>query len=401
MKAAKVSQLKSHEEFLGNLQLSTRFSALPPSSTLAVGDEVRRLRAQGRNIHNLSGGSPDPAPPVALDFPSISHDENRLGDPRGELVLREAFAKRLSRVHGVERSGKSEIIATIGAKQAVYFSLLALLESGDEVIVIDPCWVTYAPSIALVGGRAVPVPLSAKNALDIGAIAAAVTSRTRAVLINTPHNPTGRVFTESELSSLAQLVKAKNLWLICDESFDLFTFDGRRHVSPGVFDFIRDQTILLYSFSKSFSLPSARIGMLVGPKPLVRLIANCTQQVITSVALPSQKIAYAALEKENEWTKMLRKAYQDKRDACLAMLETEPRLATHVPEGTFYVFPDIRRLGVSSAELTRHLLDKANVAVTPGVIFGGAGEAHIRINLVGPIQSINIGMKALLRGLPT
>jgi len=186
--------------------------------------------------------------------------------------------------------------------------------------------VTYAPSVELAGGRAIPVPLAAPdNRLDTEAIAAAITGRTRAVLINTPHNPTGRVFSEAELSALAHLVKERDLWLMCDESFDLFVFDGRTHLSPGVFDAIRDRTILLYSFSKAFALPSYRIGMLAGPEPVCSLVANCTQQLISSVALASQKVAHAALQKETEWAPLLRRTYQDKRDACLALLKQDAR----------------------------------------------------------------------------
>jgi len=292
-------------------------------------------------------------------------------------------------------------VATIGAKQGVYFAALALLERGDEVIVLDPCWVTYAPSVELAGGKAVPVPLAGPDKrLDVAAIAAAVTPRTRAVLINTPHNPTGRVFTEAELSALAELVKGHDLWLICDESFDLFVFDGGRHLSPGVFDSIRARTILLYSFSKAFALPSYRIGMLVGPEPICRLVANCTQQLISSVSLASQKVACEALAAEAEWAPFLRRTYQAKRDACLAALRQDPRFDAPAPQGTFYLFPGIARFGRTSDDLTAHLLDKAGVAVTSGAAFGASGEGHIRLNLVGPLTTILEGARALLRGLP-
>jgi aspartate/methionine/tyrosine aminotransferase len=382
--------------------LSARLTALPPSGTLAVGEQVKALRAQGRTIFNLSGGAPDPAAPVALaGIAAITADENRLGDPHGELPLRQAFAQRLARVHDVVRSGESEMVVTVGAKQGVYFALLALIEPGDEVIVIDPCWVTYAPSVGLAGGRAVPVPLGPEDMLDVAAIRAALTSRTRALLINTPHNPTGRVFSEAELSALVAFVRERDLWLICDESFDLFVFDGRRHLSPGAFDVVREQTILLYSFSKAFALPSARIGMLVAPEAVARLVANATQQIITSVALASQKLAYMALQKESDWAPLLRRAYQEKRDACLALLETEPRLMTRVPEGTFYLFPDVSRIGLGGAALTRHLLAQAGVAVTSGDAFGAAGQGHIRINLVGPLPGILAGTRKLLEALPS
>jgi aspartate/methionine/tyrosine aminotransferase len=375
-------------------------ASLPPSGTLAVGGQVRTLRAARRTIFNLSGGAPDPAPPVGLAPPAIAPGENALGDPWGEPFLRQAFADRLARRHGVVR-GEREMVATIGAKQGVYFAALALLEPGDEVIVLDPCWVTYAPSVALAGGKAVPVALAGPdNRLDIEAVSAAVTPRTRAILVNTPHNPTGRVFTEAELSALADLVRRRNLWLICDESFDLFVFDGGRHLSPGLFDAIRDRTILLYSFSKAFALPSYRIGMLVGPEPICRLIATCTQQLISSVSLVSQKVACEAMDKEAEWAPFLRRTYQDKRDACLAVLRQEARFEASPPQGTFYLFPGIVRFGMSSDAFTAHLLESAGVAVTSGSVFGATGEGHVRLNLVGPLPAILEGARALLGGLP-
>ena len=375
-------------------------ASLPPSGTLAVGERVRTLRAGGRTIFNLSGGAPDPAPLVGLGGPAIAPAENALGDPWGEPFLRKAFVDRLARRHGVMR-GEREMVATIGAKQGVYFAALALLEPGDEVVVLDPCWSTYAPSIGLAGGRAVPVALAGPDfRLDVAAIAAAVTPRTRAILVTTPHNPTGRVFTEAELSALADLVKQQGLWLICDESFDLFVFDDGRHVSPGRFEAIRDRTILLYSFSKSFALPSYRIGMLVAPEEICRLIATCTQQLISSVSLASQKVACEAMAREDEWAPLLRRAYQDKRDTCLAILRQEPRFDLFVPQGSFYLFPGIARFGLSSDAFAAHLLDGAGVAVTSGAVFGAAGEGHVRINLVGPLPAIVEGARALLRGLP-
>jgi aspartate/methionine/tyrosine aminotransferase len=389
------------ERLAGGGRLSGRLGRLPPSGTLAVGEKVRALRASGRRIFNLSGGAPDPGPPVGLELPAIAPGENSLGDPWGELTLRKSFADRLAHRHNVVRGADRETVVTIGAKQGLYFALLALLEPGDEVIVIDPCWVTYVPSVELAGGRAIPVPLAAPdNRLDTEAIAAAVTGRTRVVLINTPHNPTGRVFSEAELSVLAHLVKERDLWLMCDESFDLFVFDGRTHLSPGVFDAIRDRTILLYSFSKAFALPSCRIGMLVGPEPVCSLVANCTQQLISSVALASQKVAHAALQKETEWAPLLRRTYQDKRDACLALLKQDARVDARAPQGTFYLFPNIARTGWSSQRLATHLLDAAEVAVTSGAVFGSAGEGHIRLNLVGPLPALLEGTKALLQGLP-
>ncbi len=380
--------------------MMTALAGLPPSGTLAVGERVRALRAAGKPVFNLSGGAPDPGPPVGLTLPAIAPAENALGDPWGESFLRQAFAERLARRHGVMRTER-EMVATIGAKQGVYFAALALLERGDEVIVLDPCWVTYSPSVELAGGKAVPVPLAGPDKrLDVAAIAAAITPRTRAVLINTPHNPTGRVFTEAELSALADLVKGHDLWLICDESFDLFVFDGGRHLSPGLFDTIRDRTILLYSFSKAFALPSYRIGMLVGPEPICRLVANCTQQLISSVSLASQKVACEALSTEAEWAPFLRRTYQAKRDACLAVLRRDPRFDALVPQGTFYLFPGVARFGRASDDLTTHLLDEAGVAVTSGAAFGASGEGHIRLNLVGPLPAILDGARALLRGLP-
>src|SRR5258708_22924507 len=187
---------------------------------------------------------------------------------------------------------------------------------------------------------------------------------------------------------------------MCDESVDLFVCDGRTHLSPGVLDAIRDRPILLYSFSKAFALPSYRIGMLVGPEPVCSLVANCTQQLISSVALASQKVAHAALKKETEWGPLLRRTYQDKRDACLALLKQDARVDARAPQGTFYLFPNIERTGWSSERLATRLLDAAGVAVTSGAVFGGAGEGHIPLNPVGPRPALPEGTKALLRGPP-
>ncbi len=383
------------------LSFGNRTSTIPPSGTLEVTRKVRALRRQGIDIVSLAGGAPEPGPDCLATPFKFPVESNVLGDPAGEMDLRTAIAAKLERDQGLIYDPETEVVVTIGAKQGVYASLLALIEPGDEVLVLDPCWVSYAPAVRLAGGvpRVVPFVHGGEYFLDGHALAARVNRRTRAVILNTPHNPTGRVFSGDELAAAARVVSDHGLWVLTDESFDKFVFDGHQHLSIASLAGMRARTIVLQSFSKAFALPGIRVGYLAAPSSVCQAVARLNEHLISCVSPLAQSIALAALADEPSWTHRLRDSFLSKRNIALEGLSNIRGMSCTVPEGTFYVFPDISAFGSTSSEFASRLLDQARVAVTPGSAFGAGAENHIRINLVGPVEALREGLERLRRVL--
>jgi aspartate aminotransferase len=378
-------------------RLNPRLRDLPPSGTMAVGAEVRRRRARGIDVINLGGGHAEPGPACLLAPFAFDPRRNTGGDPAGELDLRQALAEKLTRDQKLDFDPAGEIVITSGAKQAILPTLLAMIEAGDEVLLLDPSWVSYAPAIQLAGGIPKPVSLLHANGfrLDSSAIEAQITPRSRAIIINNPHNPTGRVFTADELAAVAAIAIERNLWVISDESFDKFVFDGRHHASIAALDLMRARTVVVQSFSKAFALPGARVGYLAGPAGLCESVVRFNEHVITCASPLMQSLALSVLADETAWTAQLLDRYYEKRQATHEALRTMTGLRFTPTEGTFYAFADIRAHSTSSAEFAARLLDKARVAVTPGIAFGSTAESFVRINLVGPLDDIREGMRRM------
>lgn len=378
-------------------RLTARLRDLPPSGTMAVGAEIRLRRARGINVVNLGGGLAEPAP-ACLDAPvAFDPRRNAGGDAAGELDLRKALADKLRRDQQLEFDPAREIVITTGAKQAILPTLLAVIDAGDEVLVFDPSWVTYVPAIRLAGGIAKPVPLRRGNEFRIerSALEKQLTPRSRAIIVNTPHNPTGRVFTRDELATIATVAVERNLWVISDESFDKFVFEGRRHLSIATLAHVRERTVVVQSFSKAFALPGARVGYLAAPAALCEAVVRFNEHVVTCASPLMQSLALSTLADEESWSARLLERMHQKRAMAHAALSAIPGVRFAPTEGTFYVFADISAHNASSAAFAGRMLDTANVAVTPGIAFGEAAEGYVRINLVGPLEDIREGLRRM------
>jgi aspartate/methionine/tyrosine aminotransferase len=378
-------------------RLNPRLRDLPPSGTMAVSAEIRRRRERGIDVINLGGGLAEPGPACLLAPFALDPRRNVGGDPAGELDLRKALAEKLRRDQGLDFDPAGQIVITTGAKQAILPTLLAMLEAGDDVLLLDPSWVSYAPAIQLAGGVPKPVSLLHANGfrLDSAVIEAQLTPRSRAIIINNPHNPTGRVFTAEELAAVAAVAIERNLWVISDESFDKFVFDGRRHLSIATLAHMRPRTVVVQSFSKAFALPGARVGYLAGPAALCEAVIRFNEHVITCASPLMQSLALSVLADETAWTTQLLDHYRMKRQTAHEALCTIAGLQFTPTEGTFYAFANIKAHSASSAEFAARLLDRAGVAVTPGIAFGRTAEGFVRINLVGPLDDIREGLRRM------
>lgn len=383
------------------MRLTSRLDSLPPSGTLAVGAKVRQLRGRGRNIINLGGGMAEPAASCLEGPITFASMRNVAGDPSGEPDLRAALAKKLARDQGLTYDAATEIVVTNGAKQAILPALLAILEAGDEVLVLDPSWVSYVPAIRLAGG--VPRPVSLRHGgsfrLAASALSEHLTERTRAIIINSPHNPTGRVFTREELAGVAAIAAARDLWVLSDESFDKFVYDGHRHLSIASLKDMQRRTAVVQSFSKAFALPGARVGYLAAPAPLCRAVVRFNEHVITCVSPLMQSVALAALAGEAQWNGQLIDRHRLKRQVAHEALARIPRIRFTPTEGTFYAFADVTGYDPSSESFADRMIEQAGVALTPGITFGRSAEGYVRINLVGPLEELEEGLRRMHQAL--
>lgn len=355
---------------VGELRLVPRLR--PFTSTIFA--EMTAL-AVANDAVNLGQGFPDtdgPASMLAAAQQAIAGGLNQYPPGPGMPVLRAAVAAdRLAR-YGQVLDPDTEVLITVGATEAVAAALLALVEPGDEVVVLDPSYDSYAAAVALAGARAVRVPLVADGrrfAVDLDAVRAAVGPRTRVLLVNSPHNPTGTVFTDDELRGLAALAVQRDLVVVTDEVYEHLTFDGRRHLPLCTLPGMAGRTLSVSSAAKTFNVTGWKTGWVCGPAELVAAVRAAKQFLTFVGAAPFQPAVAHALAHEQDWVVGLRESLQRKRDALSATL-AEVGMAVHASEGTYFVCADPRSLGVTdAAAFCRELPARVGVAAVPVGVF--------------------------------
>jgi aspartate aminotransferase len=336
---------------------------------------LERLRSQGRDIVSLAVGEPEyPTPPeiVAATCRAAEQGHTRYGPVAGLPALRERLAETF-------RSwGPENLVVGNGAKQCLFQIFLVLCGPGDEILLPRPCWVSFAQQIRLCGARPVFVDCP-DHGIDPELLAAAITARTRAVLLNSPNNPTGAVYSRESLSAVVDLCLAHDLFLISDEAYDGFVYDGKSCISAFVFPDIRSQLAVVRSFSKRFCMTGFRVGYTAAPEPLIREMVKLQSHTTGNVCTFAQYGALAALSLTEDPLSVWLEDLQQKRDRVYRRLS--PLYPCRLPSGAFYCFFDVSsrlRQGETAADFAARLLDTAAVAVVPGDDFGT--RDHIRIS---------------------
>jgi aspartate aminotransferase len=354
-------------------QLSDRIQRVSKSRTVHLSSVIDSLRRQGHPIINLGIGEPDEDPfaqVLTKTSNALTGGETRYGPVSGIPELREAIAGRFNGYTA------NNIIVTNGSKQALYMAIQVLCNPGDEVIIPRPCWVSFCEQIKLAG--AIPVLVKTKaHQLDCEAIEKAINVRTKMIIINSPNNPTGAVYPESALGKIAHLAIAHDLYLLSDEAYEAFVYDGLTHNSPFDFPHVRDRLIVAGSFSKTYCMTGFRIGYAAASESIISAIARLQSHLTGNVCTFAQHGALAATRLSPTHFYHWRNELQNKRDITLEILKKFP---CHTPRGAFYVFPNIThclKKGESTEALAAEVLQRVNVAVAPGEAFGGDG--HIRI----------------------
>ncbi len=371
------------------MHISRRLATLKPSETLAISAQARELQRQGHDVIALAAGEPDFTPPreireavarEALEGPT------RYGVTPGSLELREATAAFLKRTKGLDYA-PSEIIFSNGGKQALYNAMVALVDEGNEVIILTPYWVTYPAHTELVGGIPVYVQCRGENGfkVDFDELRAAITGRTRVLILNNPSNPAGAYYVPDEVRELTRICTEAGVAIISDEVYDTIVFTDDPYLSPAAASPEgRAGTALIGSLSKSFAMPGWRIGYLAGPEEWMKKVAGFQSQSSHHPCALAQAAALAAYRGDTSAAERMRDAFRQRRDYLLPVIERIPGLTVKVPpQGAFYLMMDITEILAAKPELEGStgfctwLLDEAKVALVPGAAFGAEGYARL------------------------
>lgn len=342
-------------------------------------------------VISLGVGEPDfPTPKVIRDaaIASINNEETYYTSNWGSPEMREAVSVYLKERYGLTYSPTNEILVTVGTSEAVDLALRSLVDPGDEVLIPEPCYVSYEPNVRLVGGVPVYIRTRSENKFKLMAkdLEAAITSKSRVLIMPYPSNPTGAIMTEEEMAGIAELVKKHNLFVISDELYSELTY-GRKHCSFATLPGMHERTYVVNGFSKSFAMTGWRVGFLCGPGELLTQTVKIHQYTMLCAPIMAQRAATAALrEGIPEMEKMI--GIYDQRRRYLIDRLNAMGLDCFEPEGAFYAFPSIRRTGMASEEFADQLLQEKLVAVVPGSGFGPGGEGFLRLCYAYSIEEI-------------
>ncbi len=384
-------------------ELSRVVSSIPPSETLAVSDRAKALKAAGHDVVALAGGDPDFDTPdyiTAAAFKAIENGATHYPAPmKGITPLLEAIAEKMATDNGITVKPGSDIVVTPGGKWALFLALSAILNPGDEVLYLEPVWVSYPPMIALAGGVPVAVTLPGEDNFRITAdrLRAKVTSRTKALMVNSPNNPTGRVITKEEIDAIVEVALENDLYVISDEIYETVIFDGRKHLSPGAQPGMAERTITINGLSKSHAMTGWRLGWLAAPTPIAKLATQMNSQTVSSAANFTMHAAVAALKGPKDTTQAMRDEYQRRRDFMVPALNAIDGVECANIEGAFYLFPRFPNSTKTSAELAEALIDKAGIASVPGGAFGRSGEGHVRFTIATAMRDLEKAVEKLAK----
>jgi len=389
------------------MKLSSRISAIKPSPTLAITAKANALRAEGRNIIGFGAGEPDFDTPLHIKMAAIKAIEEgftKYTPVDGIVELKDAIIRKLSEDNQLHYK-RSQITVSCGAKHTLYNLTQVLFEEGDEVIIPSPYWVSYLDMVILTGARPVVVKTTESQGFKIlpKQLESALTGRTKAVIINSPSNPAGVVYTVSELEALAGILIGKGVLVISDDIYEKIIYDGKVFINiASLSEDLKNMTVLVNGVSKAYSMTGWRIGYAAGPEEIIDSVTKLQSQNTSNPTSISQKAAVEALNgPQNSVTEMVEE-FRKRRNVIVEKLNAIAGITCMLPQGAFYVFPDVSslfgrtyqgRVISNSSDFAAYLLDVANVAVVPGGDFGH--DDHIRLSYATSLRNIEEGMERI------
>ncbi len=382
-------------------RLSQRVQAVPPSGIRKFFDVIATMP----DVISLGVGEPDfTTPPQIIEegVRSLRSGRTHYTSNYGTLELRRALASHLERLYELSYDPQTEICVTVGASEAVAATMAALVDPGDEVVLHEPSYVSYLPSIVFNGGVPVLVSTTAENNFELHpqALEAAITPRTKVLFLGYPCNPTGAVLTPETLSAVADIAVRHDLVVVSDEIYDRLVYGGHRHVPIATLPGMRERTALIGGFSKAYAMTGWRVGYVCAPRDILEGIVKVHQYEIMSAPTTAQDAAVVALKGAEQDVQRMVAEYDRRRKMFVAGL-VELGLPTVDPHGAFYAFPSIRPSGLSSEEFSERLLFEQQVAVVPGNAFGPSGEGHVRATLATAYEQLEEALVRIGRFMDT
>ncbi|MBP0016313.1 MAG: pyridoxal phosphate-dependent aminotransferase [Cyanobacteria bacterium SBLK] len=380
------------------MKLAQRVTKVPASMTLAISAKAKAMKAEGLDVCSFSAGEPDFQTPEHIKEAAkraLDEGKTRYGPAAGEPKLREAIAKKLQ-INNRLNYESSNIIVTNGGKQSLFNLILALIETGDEVIIPVPYWVSYPEMVKLAEGTPVLVPTEASNGYKITPeqLRKATTSKSKLFVLNSPSNPTGMVYSPAEIRALAEVIVEKDLWVVSDEIYEKILYDGAEHLSIGAVNpDVFSRTIISNGFAKSYAMTGWRVGYTAAPVELIKAMTRIQGHSTSNVCTFAQYGAIAALEGSQEPLKIMLEAFTERRRFILDGIAAIPTLSCPQPNGAFYVYINIGETGMNSRDFCNLLLDRHHVAAVPGIAFGS--DREIRMSYATDLTSIEKGLERL------
>ncbi len=386
--------------------LADRIKALAPSPTLAIQAKAKAMRSQGIDVVSFGAGEPDFDTPERIKEAAVRamrKGQTKYTEASGIVELREAVCRKLKRDNGLDYE-PTDVLVSCGAKHTLYNLAVALLNPGDEVLIPAPYWVSYPEQVKLVGGMPVTVPTEEAGGfqVDPARLRAAITPRTRAVIINSPNNPTGAVFSAVALRAVGELAVTHDLLVISDECYEALTYEGRHVSIASLAPEVKARTIVVNTCSKAYAMTGWRIGYAAGPRALIKAMGDVQSQVTSNPSSIAQWAAVEALAGPQDEVAKMAGEFDQRRRMMIQGLNAIPRVKCVTPGGAFYAFPNVTGLfgkrweGKSlqgSTDVTAFLLEAARVAVVPGLDFGS--DAHIRLSYATGLPTIQDGLSRM------
>jgi aspartate aminotransferase len=383
-----------------SMKLATRVRQVTPSLTLAVDAKAKAMKREGLDVCSFSAGEPDFATPTHIKDAAIlalQEGKTRYGPAAGEPGLRSAIAQKLRQDNQLTYNAEN-ILVTNGGKHSLYNLMMALLDPGDEVIIPAPYWVSYPEMVKLADGVPVIVHTTPESGYKItpAQLRAAVTAKTKLFVLNSPSNPTGMVYTPDEIRAIAQVAVEEDLLVVSDEIYEKLLYDGATHFSIGATsEAMFARTIVSNGFAKAYAMTGWRVGYLAAPVELIQAVNKIQSHSTSNVCTFAQYGAIAALEGPQDCVGTMLKAFAQRREGILQLVEQTPGLSCLKPDGAFYVLVNIGKSGMNSLDFCNALLEEQHVAAVPGVAFGV--DDCIRLSYATDMPTIERGMARIAK----
>ncbi len=379
-------------------RLAERLQKINPSSTLAITSKAKKLKAEGKDVVSFAAGEPDFDTPdfiKAAAIQAIQEGFTKYTPTTGIPELKTAICKKFQQDNGLTYA-PSQVVVSCGAKHSIFNALFVLVEKGDEVLIPSPYWVSYPEMVNLCEAKPRFIKTLPENKfkITVAELERTISTKTKVLILNSPSNPTGCVYTKEELEAIAKICVAKKIFVISDEIYEKILFDGHTHVSIASFGKeIYDLTITVNGLSKSHSMTGWRIGYLAGPQDVVEAISKFQDHSTSNPASISQKAAVAALNAPDDFAVKMCAEFEKRRDYIVQRLSAIKQLKVVRPEGAFYVFCGIKGIKLDSMPFATRLLDEALVAVIPGESFGW--DEFVRLSFATSIEQIEKGVSRI------